>query len=167
MKDYPLWLPKLVLLADYDGDWDAYEDAIYDYFLTELVKEKLEYLGLRISLRRQPEYKNKHFSFWHVTSTGEKESERIPDFRRCERIRWIRAIIENHSDPVVKVWENRRRKETAVCFWLEDEQYLVVLGKRSEYWLLKTAYMTNYRHTQDKLRKEYNEFKKLVPPNES
>ena len=159
MGDCPSWLPDLILLEDYNGNWDAYEDAIYEHFLTDLVHNELNYQGLRISLRRHPEYKKKHFSFWHVTSTGEKESERIPDFRRCERIRWIRAIIENYSDPMIKVWANRRKREDAVCFWFEDQQYLVVLGKRSNYWLLKTAYITNYSHTQNKLRKEFNKFK--------
>jgi hypothetical protein len=164
MGTLPLWLPDLVLFSDYGGNWDDYEDIIYDRFLTDLVHNRLYYQSLPISLRRHPEYKNKEFSFWHVTSTGEKESERIPDFRRCERICWIRAIIENHSDPAVKIWENIRKGKTSVCFWLEDERYLVVLGKRSGYWLLLTAYTTDYPHTQSKLRQEYNSFKSKYRP---
>lgn len=164
MGTMPQWLPDLVLFNDYGGNWDTYEDVVYDRFLNDLVHNRLYYQGLPISLRRHPEYKNKEFSFWHVTSTGEKESERIPDFRRCERIRWIRAIIENHSDPAIKIWENSRKGNTSVCFWLEDEQYLVVLAKRSGYWLLLTAYMTNYPHTQANLRREYNSFKSKYRP---
>ena len=80
-----------------------------------LIDNQAYFKSLRVSIRKQPLYQEKHFSFWHVTSTGEKEEERIPDFRRCERIRWIRPIIENADDPAVKVWENQRRDGKRIC----------------------------------------------------
>jgi hypothetical protein len=164
MGNYPSWLPDLILFEEYSRNWNAYEDVLYQHFLNDLVHNQVKYQGMPISLRKHLEYKNKHFSFWHVTSEGEKESERTPDFRRCERICWIRAIIENHSDPAIKTWENIRKGKLSVCLWLEEEQYLVVLGKRDGYWLLLTAYCTNYPHTQKKLRREYDTFKSKYRP---
>ena len=89
-----------------------------------------------------------------------------PDRRRCERIGWIRALIENALDPRVRVWENERLKdrgpERRVILWL-DEEFLVVLGDRRTYWLLLTAYTTDRANRIEKLRKEWEAYKKAGP----
>jgi hypothetical protein len=158
MTNTPLWLPELVLFNDFNGNWETYIDAIYQYFKDDLIDNQAYFKSLRVSIRKQPPYQEKHFSFWHVTSTGEKEEERIPDFRRCERIRWIRPIIENADDPAVKVWENQRRDGKRICLWLESQNYLVVLSPRQDYVLLLTAYTTDYERTRRKLWQEYNNY---------
>jgi hypothetical protein len=167
MGNMPLWLPALVLFNDYGGNWDDYLEAVYNHFKTDLVAQKAYYQGLPINLKRHPQFQDKEYVFWHVTSEGEIEDERIPDFRRCERIRWIKAIIDNASDPAIKIWENKRGSDRRTCLWLESEDYLVVLAKRSTFWLLWTAYLTNRDHTRRKLQREYEAYKRLVPPNES
>ena len=93
---------------------------------------------------------------------GQIEEDRTPDLRRCERIGWLRAIIDNADDDRVKVWENERTgtkgRERSVLLWLEEEDFLVVLGKRAGYYLLVTAYQTNRDHTRRKLRREYEAY---------
>jgi hypothetical protein len=154
------WLPPLVHLSDYQGDFTKYLDAVYDHFKADFVDRKAVFEGMPISLKRHPQYQNKEFIFWHVTSEGAVEEERIPDMRRCERIRWIKPIIENANHPDVKKWENKRNGNRRICLWVENEDYLVVLDPRKDYILLWTAYMTNREHTRVKLRKEYQRFLK-------
>jgi len=110
--------------------------------------------------------KTKTILFWHLIQEGQIEEERTPDLRRCERIGWIRAVIENEADPRVKVWENERLKDRGpdrrVILWL-DEEFLVVLGDRRTYWLLLTAYTTDRANRIEKLRREYEAYKQAGP----
>jgi len=149
------WLPPLVCLPDYQNDFTKYLGAVYAYFKEDFIDSKVLFEKTRISLKRHPQFQNKEYVFWHITSEGDVETERTPDIRRCERIRWIKPIIENASGPAVKQWENNRKGDRRVCLWLEEEDYLVVLALRKDYVLLWTAYMTNFENTRQKLQKEY------------
>jgi hypothetical protein len=115
-------------------------------------------------LKRHPLLAGKEATFWHLTSEGRVENERPPDFRRCERIAWVAAIITNADDPAVKMWENERNGERRVLLWLETHEYLVVLAVRKGYTLPWTAYPVPHEHTKRKLRAEYETYKKLEPP---
>ncbi len=160
----PTWLPPLVYLNDFKGNWDAYINAIYEYFKSDFINDTVLYKGMRIALKKHPQFQDKEFVFWHVTSEGDKEDERIPDFRRCERIRWIKPIIEHPDDPAIKLWENERKGDRRICLFFEQENYLVVLAIRNNYILLWTAYPVDRYHQQQKLLKEYEAYKRRVPP---
>ena len=82
--------PDLVV---YSGDWDPYQEEIYRLYCETLRDGGLTFRGVRVMLQRRPEYKGKPSSFWHLISEGEKEEERTPDLRRCERITWIAWVI--------------------------------------------------------------------------
>lgn len=91
---------------------------------------------------------------WHLISEGRVEDDRLPDLRRCERLTWIRWMIENADNCAsIDVWENRRGREINTLLWLREE-YLVILSARSENYLLKTAYCTEYEHRIRKLQRE-------------
>jgi hypothetical protein len=94
--------------------------------------------------------------FWHCISEGPDEDQRTPDLRRCERIAWVREIIENFQDQRVMVWARRKGREQRHYLWLE-ESYLVVLGERGHRYQLITAFCTDREHTREKLRREYAE----------
>ena len=64
------------------------------------------------------------------------------DLRRCERIRWVGWVIRNaRAHDEIDEWQNRRGTEVNTLLWFREE-YLVVLARRRDYWLLKTAYCT-------------------------
>lgn len=157
MSDTPGWLPPLVLFGAYGGDWDAYLTAIYAYFKQDFVDSKPTFDGRRLGLKRYPLTHGKEATFWHMIQEGRIESDRTPDFRRCERIRWPRPIIEHANEPIVKVWRNQRRGEKRVCVWLEEEDYLVILADRGDYILPWTAYLVEQPHRKRKLLKEYED----------
>ncbi|MFQ5753847.1 MAG: hypothetical protein ACE5HI_17815 [bacterium] len=131
-------LPDLFL---FPGDWEAYVEDVYQIFLDEIAHANLKFRGLKISCQYRPPTQGKHFGFWHVISEGKEENERVPDLRRCERIRWIAFLIENAEESdAISWWENERRGNTHVVIWHEEENFVVILSKRKNYYLLKTAY---------------------------
>ncbi len=158
MSDKPDWLPDLILFNDYGGDWQSYLDAIYDYFKQDFVDSKPVFQGRRLGLKRHPLTHGKEATFWHLIQEGAVEEDRTPDFRRCERIRWPRPIIEHDADNTIKVWTNQRKGEQRICLWFEQESYLVILADRGKYILPWTAYLVEQPHRQRKLQKEYDEY---------
>lgn len=91
------------------------------------------------------------------------EDHRLPDLRRCERIRWVRWVIENavtHAE--IDMWQNTRGTEVNTLLWFREE-YLVVLGQRQGYWLLRTAYCTDKSGRIAQLRKERDAHRRARP----
>lgn len=160
----PPWLPPLICLSDFGGDWRRYEDAVYEAFCRDFVRSQITYGGLPLRLKRHPVVAGKEATFWHFTSEGQVEEQRVPDLRRCERIAWPKPIIEQAgNDAAITVWENeRRRGERRACLWLEEEDYLVVLALREGYVLPWTAYLVLEAHGKRKLRKEYEAYKRSL-----
>jgi hypothetical protein len=165
MSDSPDWLPPLVLFSAYDGDWNRYLEAIYAWFKQDFIDSKPLFQGRRLGLKRHPMTYGKEATFWHMIQEGEVEEERTPDFRRCERIRWPKPIIEQDSDPAIKIWRNYRGREVRVCLWLVPENYLVILADRGDYILPWTAYLVEQPHRRQKLQKEYEEYWKRSAKN--
>lgn len=158
VNNTPDWIPELIQLDDYGGNWHAYIDAVYDVFRRDFVSSKPIFQGQRLRLKRYPVHQEREATFWHMTSEGEREEERLPDLRRCERIGWAKAVIEHSGDPSVKVWENQRRGEARVCLWLERAEYLVVLAKRRDYALMWTAFMVTQPHQKRKHKRDYERY---------
>lgn len=155
MDGTPEWLPELELFSEYGGDWEHYLDAIYQIFCQDFVDSKPLFRGQRLALKRHPVIEGKEATFWHMTSEGSVESERTPDFRRCERIRWPRPIIENEGDPALKIWSEKRGNENRIHLWFEAEAYLVVLAERATYTLPWTAFHIEHQHQRDKYTKRW------------
>lgn len=155
MNDSISSLPPLVLMEDYQNDWHKYLEAIYRYFCQDFLSSNLDFEGKRFALKRHPMTKGKEATFWHIISEGPIEEERLPDFRRCERIRWPRAIIASHNSGLVKCWRNERKGDERVVIALEDFSYLVVLADRGDFVLLWTAFCVEREHMRRKYRKEY------------
>jgi hypothetical protein len=159
------WLPPLVLFESYSGNWNNYIEALYSFFKEDFIESRPEFMKRTIQVKRSPLYQNKASTFWHITSEGEEEEKRIPDMRRCERIRWPRPIIEHCPSELVRCWPNKRGQEKRIVLWFFNEDYVIVLADREKYVLLWTAYMVSYEHTKNKLAKEYEEYqKRLMPP---
>lgn len=131
-------LPELIF---FDGDWPVYVERLYAVYLDSVVNGNLTFNGLKISCQYRPATHDKHFGFWHVISEGETEDDRTPDIRRCERITWVAYLIAHIGiDPEITWWENKRKGDTHVVIWHEAENFVVILAKRKDYYLLKSAY---------------------------
>jgi len=159
----PYWLPALVLLENHRGSWDSYIDTIYSFYLQDFVIHRPYLNTIPVYVRYEPSHQLKGATFWHLVSEGAEESERLPDLRRCERIRWPRALIE-HSLSDVKIWESTRpwknQQQTRINIALSDFSYLVVLAVKAKGLNLVTAFPIDRTHMREKKRKEYESFSK-------
>ncbi len=159
MSESPDWLPPLVLFEDHNGNWNAYLEAIYAWFKQDFIDSKPIFQGCRLGLKKHPVTDGKEATFWHMIQSGDVEDARIPDLRRCERIRWSRPIIEHGgSDDLIKVWRNQRGDQQRICLWFEQKCYLVVLAERGSYILPWTAYLVEEEHRKRKLQREYEDY---------
>ncbi len=150
--------PELITLKHYNGDVEIYLDAIYQVYLSEVVRGNLSFLGIPIRCQYRPATNNKHFGFWHLVSTGEKEDEREIDLRRCERISWVSFVLRNaHDFSNIHCWENERFGNTHIVLWLHQHQFLVILARRRDYLILKTAYSVTENYKIKRLEKERKE----------
>jgi hypothetical protein len=98
-----------------------------------------------------------------MTHSGNDEQNRLPDFRRCERLPWARPTIENCDQWMLKVWPQKRNGSDRLCIWLErfgEPDYFVILDVRKDYKLIWTAFVSEYEHEKRKKLKEYNEWLK-------
>jgi hypothetical protein len=158
------WLPPLVLFQDSGGDWDRYVQLLYEWFSADFLQSKPPWPGKRVQLKRYPISQGKEATFWHMVSTGDNEADRIPDFRRCERIRWPRPFMEafpaRKPEPadVIVWWKSERRGESRYLLAPPDFTYLVVVADRGEYVLPWTHFVIDQPHRQNKLRKECAEY---------
>lgn len=152
------WLPGLVTLSAYGGNATVYLEAVYQFFRSDFVRSRPTYPGKRFAVKRHPMALGKEATFWHLISSGPVEDGRIPDLRRCERIRWPRPLIEAIQSNRVRVWKNKRGGDERIVIAVEDFSYVVVLDERQEFVLLWTAYFVEQQHRRSKLRKEYEQW---------
>lgn len=164
MCDPVPWLPDLVLFEECSGVWPKYVEVLHGYFVADFVRSKPRWPGKRVNLKRYPEYEGKSATFWHFISEGEDEAERVPDLRRCERIRWPRPMMdefkENPPTPDSRMvwWKEKRRGETRYVLCSLDFSYKVVVADRGEYVLPWTAYCVEREHERAKLQRKYEAY---------
>lgn len=163
MGSKPDWLPKLVQIAEYGGNWDKYLDAIYQIFRKDFLESQPVFRGSSVNALKPEIVKGKEATFWHIISEGKEEDERIPDFERCKRIRWPRSMIEKcDAELILKVWETSRGRDHRILIRLTftDNDYLVVLVRHRGTVYLLTAYLVTWPNQKRKLQDEYEAYQK-------
>ena len=86
------WLPELLLLEDCDGSWARYVDEVFSIFYRDFIETQPRFQDKWVRCRRDL-IDGKEAAFWHCISEGPNENDRRLAIRRCERIGWVRAII--------------------------------------------------------------------------
>ena len=112
-----------------------------------------------MGLKRHPVIDGKEATFWHLTSEGKVEEERTPDIGRCERIGWVRSVIEHAHENCIRVWSEPRRAESRVHLWLVPENYVVVVAERAEYCLPWTAFLAKSERQKQALARRFKEYR--------
>lgn len=168
MIDERCWLPDLEYFSDYDNNWSDYQNALYAVFSSDFIASRPVFEGKQVNIRKHPIEYGKEEAFFHVTCQDyTKQNDRVPDLRRCERIRWIRAFIENYGCDCslcddcsgIKVWSEPYKNTSRVHLLFEEERYIVILERRESYCLLITAFYIEYDHTLAKYVKRYTKYK--------
>lgn len=155
-----LELPELIELSQFGGNFARYLEAVYEIFKNEFVLRRPSFRGMKLGLKKHPMCDDKEATFWHMTSEGEDEQNRLPDLRRLERIKWPSFLIDNSEHPYLRVWENTRGTKTNVLIMHEVENYVVILRKGNGYLLPWTAYLIEHEWRKKKFIKEHEEYVK-------
>lgn len=163
------WIPNLEFYDDFDGEYPEYFDFLYEIFKSDFIDSNPKFENKNVVIRKHPIQLGKEEAFFHVTCKDfQHNGDRDPDFRRCERIRWVRAFIENYNCDSskcpecdgVKVWEEEYKSRTRVHLLLEEERYMVVVEKRESYVLLITAFYFDYDNALERNLKKWEKFHK-------
>ncbi len=175
MSDRFGWLPHLVPLSNYGGDWQAYEAALLKLFDLEYLVELPRLSTHEVRITCTPLVKSVNPTFWHIITTtrweGDAQEDRIRKQSRCERILWPKAILKAMSEVLaktaahpVKYWANERQGEKQILVALDDFSYLVVLKLRADaksgkkYLVLWTAYDVEFASQRRKLERECEKY---------
>jgi hypothetical protein len=150
----PSWLPPLFNVSPWHHD--TYE-LLYQIFHKDFVVNKTKFLGKKILVSKQKD-EEKELTFWHITSRKDEVSkERFPDTRRCERLPWLKPMLEGSPHPDVLCWENIEGSgRIRVYVWLKDYDYVAIMEKtKNGLLILITAYWIEYENEKRKFMKKY------------
>lgn len=164
------WLPKRIMLPNDDwSEYSEYEERLYEIFISEIYKKIGKYKGKIVKMRRQPEWNNKHESFYHIIcdKTKDKENKWYPNIERASRLTWGKAIIQHNPCNETSCncsgllsWDmidEGKRHIHKILF--KDKKYTVILEERPNYWLYITSYYIDDSYRLRKLTKEYHDTK--------
>jgi hypothetical protein len=156
----PPWLPLIILLESFDGDWPRYLRAIYEVFHNDWIRPRnLLFRGKRIAIKRHPvDGDGMEATFWHLITTGNVEADRIPEIRRCERVGWPRAILDNDGDAAIRCWTEIRGSRRRIHLWCVDADYVFVLCDRTDYVLPWTGFHLEHEHQRVKFQRRWEQY---------
>ncbi|MBV8802455.1 MAG: hypothetical protein JO131_05755 [Gammaproteobacteria bacterium] len=151
----PPWLPPLFNVSPWDQN--TY-DLLYEIFHRDFIATKTycrqSHVGVSNAL-----VDGKEKTFWHITTREDKkQAQRLPDFRRSERLPWLKQILENSHEPEILAWEYIEGDGSINLYiWLKAHDYIAILKKiKKRYVVLVTAYWIEFPNTKRKLMKKYN-----------
>lgn len=141
----PDWLPEIATVNPWTED--TYE-MLYGIFCRDIRDHNLRYIGNDVWIFREME-DGKEKIFWHLTTRDVKrkkiprrkrkfysegqtdiETERLPDLRRCERLPWVKPLVEHPSEPEVLAWDYVEGDRTIKTYiWIKDYDFVVIMKK--------------------------------------
>lgn len=144
------------------SSYQDYEQAVYQYFLSDFANKTLFFRGKKICHKRLPLRKNMSGTFWHIVQSGDNEEEKLPDLDRYKTIRYPFFILENCIDNCENLltWDKEINGKKRILIYCKTKKYLVILEDRADYIIFWTSYPVKGPRRQTKLENEYLEFKK-------
>lgn len=141
----PDWLPVMACVSPWKQD--TYE-LLYKIFCRDIRDHDLRYLKNEVWIFLDMEGGREKI-FWHLTTRSLKkvkiprkkkkfypegqthvDDDRYPDLRRCERLPWVRALIEKTEKPEVLSWDYEEGDLTIKTYvWLKDFDFAVIMKR--------------------------------------
>jgi hypothetical protein len=141
----PDWLPEMASVNPWT---EATYEMLYEIFCRDIRDASLKYVGNDVWIYCDLE-DGREKIFWHLTSRKQKaekiprrkrkfftagqeypEPERLPDPRRCERLTWVKPLIEHPANPEVLAWDYEEGDETVKTYiWIRDYDFVVIMKK--------------------------------------
>lgn len=150
-------------------------DFLYEIFHRDFVSSRT-YLADKIYINPRSHNKDegKEKDFWHLTTREIKEKvwvnrrpvwqvvDRYPDFRRSERLEWVKQILTNHSHESIKMFyhrETNKKRDIRLYLWAYDSDFVVILQKlgKSSSFLVTSFYVDNEGKVEE-YKKRYENY---------
>ena len=152
-------------------------DYLYNFFHRDFVANKT-YLNKTIYIdpRSHRLDEGKESDFWHLTTRKQeitikqgnrfiKKIERCPDYRRSERIEWVKQILESHNHSGIKWFyhqESNKKSDIRLYLWAYENDFVVILQKlgRSSSFLVTSFYIDHDVKKKD-YEKRFNSYRNM------
>lgn len=165
----PEWIGPLITLAECDGDSEKYIEKLFGIFKKDFIDSRPTFDGKPVLFDKKLDG-GKPNTFVHITTeTDPVTKQRILSMRRCERINWLRQIIDNNSDQSsVRVWikphYSKKRKTNRACLYLECGDYLVILDENKYGFYIIAGIYVDYPYQKKRHLKEFEKYSKNSTP---
>lgn len=168
----PDWLPDMAVV---DPWTTGTYDILYHIFCRDIRDGRLQYIGHPVSIFKDVE-DGKEKIFWHLTTRETKkeqiprrkrkyypeirtevETERLPDLRRCERLPWVKPLVEHPSAPGVLAWDYEEGDGTIKTYvWINNDDFVVIMKKfPNESRRLITSFYVDKPYKREDFQKKY------------
>lgn len=150
----PTWLPAMFPVNPWSEQ--TFEE-LYALFRLNFIENRPQYRHFSIWFFQDID-DGKEKIFWHLTHReDEMAGIRLPDFRRSERMPWVRPMLEHPDDPEIMDWDYEEGDGSVKTYvWLKDFDYLIILKKYPDDGRrIITAYWVEYGNAKRKLMKKY------------
>lgn len=170
------WLPEINPCEDL-SNYCEYEKELYKTFKKMFFEDKIEFNGLPIRVKKSPKWGEYESAFIHLTceTNSPKPSDvndRDPDFRRAERLHWIKPVIENYpcryncdNCEGILMYEECYKGNVNIVrtkLFFPKFNYIVILEKRSAYYELITAFYINPGFQNKNINKHYEKYNEYI-----
>ena len=153
-------------------------DFLYSIFHRDFVANRTMLANaVYVNPRSDLKSDGKEQDFWHLTTREEKEKVwinrklewrvigRYPDFRRAERLEWVKRILCNHQHTGIKMFyhrESNKKRDVRLYLWAYEHDFTVILqklGKSSSF--LVTSFFIDHegkrKDYEDRLNNYFSE----------
>jgi hypothetical protein len=138
---------------------------IYGIYLRDFVNSELEYEGKKVLVnkalvkdKREGCFLNKQKTFDHiVTRKSQFTNKRKFDKDRANKIHWIKCIIENSTNALIKKYEVIKDAKKSIILWLQSKKYVVILREEEPNVLLVTGYCVDQTE-EARFNSEYKQY---------
>jgi len=148
-------------ILDLQGTWEEILERLYAVFSRDFKKGAVHHRGMRIIYdnRVLPDGRDKEEGFWHVVSRKDRDSgERLPDYRRAERLPWARPTMASPERSEIKVFDfDHGTKDIGVrrYVWLDEYDYVLIFQKKKKALFWITAYYVDSERGRKDLSSRY------------
>lgn len=123
----PDWLPPKIILngATTQDDYST----LYAVFTRDLLNSTLSIDGYDVFLdMSKDEYlTNYERSFTHMVTRRNGSNIRVIDYKRAEKLPWVRPVIDNYQAVEVTSFWFDHPTEEVLYLWLRDYDFVVIL----------------------------------------
>jgi hypothetical protein len=162
MSNPPAWLPPILNLPTV---WGELYPLLYGIFERDIKSGATTFQGLPLWWNHKVLPGNTYEEgFYHLISIDSNDvGDRVPDFRRAERLPWCSPSIINCSNIEIKLFDYTEGSDAIRTYiWLENFDYCVVLEKikRKEQLkaaLLVTAFYVDGDSRRKNLRRKFEQ----------